>query len=370
MAIDFKNHKNVKIETDEELNRYAKIDGLSLQNLFYSRKKTFPSCYLYTSESRGDSDSKFDTDKLLSAILEKYSSCETELVTYKTKQLTINGEGTKINFVIIIDNKLFCRFEPWVGESYVLYDNEDDEFAEEFIEFSSRYFIKPKTELDTYYRLCAAVDGYYTSKGKIKFFKDFDIDKLYNDDFKKEDVKIREFINEDNKSGLVVLHGDKGTGKSTYIKYLIHLFPEKKFVYVPSNLVNLIGDPSFGSFLTSLDNSIIVLEDCENVIQDRKITASASAVSLLLNLTDGILSDDLSIKFICTFNDKMNTIDSALLRKGRLVSKFEFKPLCVEKTQNILNSLGYTEKITKPLPLCDIFNYEEESYTNNINKII
>ena len=136
---------------------------------------------------------------------------------------------------------------------------------------------------------------------------------------------------------------------------MVHTFPNKKFVYVPANLVTLLGDPSFGSFLTTLDNHIIVLEDCENVIQDRKTSGTANSVSLLLNLTDGILSDDLGMKFICTFNDNMKNIDTALLRKGRLVSKYE---------------LGIEAELTKPLPLSDIFHFLEDGYENEKKKTI
>jgi hypothetical protein len=213
-----------------------------------------------------------------------------------------------------------------------------------------------------YWRICASSDGYYLDKGRIKCPKDFDVNKLYNDSFIKEDEKIKNFIKEDDKSGLIILHGDKGTGKSSYIKYLVNQFPERKFVYVPSSFFDLLGQPAFGSFLISLNNHVIVLEDCENAIKDRKTSGSASAVSLLLNMTDGILSDDLGIKFICTFNDDMKNIDSALLRKGRLVSKYEFKALDVEKAQVLLNELGFEDVINKPLSLADIFNYGDDSY--------
>ena len=141
-------------------------------------------------------------------------------------------------------------------------------------------------------------------------------------------------------------------------------------MYVPSSFITLLGEPTFGSFLISLNNHVIVLEDCENAIKDRKTGSSASAVSLLLNMTDGILSDDLGIKFICTFNDDMKNIDSALLRKGRLVSKYEFKNLDVEKAQKLLEERGITDKISQPLSLAEIFHYEDDCYEVNKKAII
>jgi hypothetical protein len=88
-------------------------------------------------------------------------------------------------------------------------------------------------------------------------------------------------------------------------------------------------------------------------------------------MTDGILSDDLGIKFICTFNDDMRNIDSALLRKGRLVSKYEFQPLAIDKTKALLESLGYdNNNVTKPMSLSDIFYYEDDSYETIRKSII
>ena len=87
-------------------------------------------------------------------------------------------------------------------------------------------------------------------------------------------------------------------------------------------------------------------------------------------MTDGILSDDLGIKFICTFNDDMKNIDPALLRKGRLVSKYEFKPLSVEKSNTLLKERGINETTNKPLTLAEIFYYEDDSYESIKKSII
>ena len=178
----------------------------------------------------------------------------------------------------------------------------------------------------------------------------------------------------------MILHGDKGTGKSTYIRHLISSNPEKKFVYIPANLVNMLSQPNFSSFLMTLQDHIIILEDCEEAIKDRKVNGSPAAVSLLLNLTDGLLSDGLGLKFICTFNDDVKNIDSALLRKGRLISKYEFKPLNTKKANILLEEL-YGEKFDngeyeispttdKPLSLADIYHFYEASYEKERRKII
>jgi hypothetical protein len=88
-------------------------------------------------------------------------------------------------------------------------------------------------------------------------------------------------------------------------------------------------------------------------------------------MTDGLLSDDLGMKFICTFNEDMKNIDPALLRKGRLVSKYEFKALSVDKAIKLLQERGIdSPQVDKPLTLAEIYHYEDEGYELSKKSII
>lgn len=356
--------KNISLPLEESV-FYGNVDGLSLQNLFYTKTGKFPGCYVFTYETRTNGDHFFETKKMfdhLSKIIP--ADEEMQLIPYITKKMGDNDKPfERFSFCLILNkSNIYARFEKSVTDSYVLFDNEHLLEAEKLIEEVSQFYLPPSRESTIYWRICAGQDGYYLDKGRIKCPENFQVEKLYNDSFLLEDVKIKKFIEEEDKSGLVILHGEKGSGKSSYIKYLAHMFPNRKFVFVQPSFIQSLGEPIFGSFLVSLNNHIIILEDCENAIRDRKQNGSASAVSLLLNMTDGILSDDLGIKFICTFNDDMKSIDPALLRKGRLISKYEFKPLNVEKTNALLKERGIDEIVNKPMTLADIFHYEDESY--------
>ena len=85
-------------------------------------------------------------------------------------------------------------------------------------------------------------------------------------------------------------------------------------------------------------------------------------ISMLLNLTDGLLGGNLGIKIICTFNANFNKIDSALLRKGRLIAKYEFKELSIGKSQSLSDSLGFKTMIEKEMTLAEIYNQSEEDF--------
>src|SRR5690606_36422641 len=129
-----------------------------------------------------------------------------------------------------------------------------------------------------------------------------------------------------------------------------------------------ITSPALLSVLIDNPNSIFVIEDAENIISSREQNVN-SPVSALLNLSDGLLSDCLNIQIICSFNTDLSKIDSALLRKGRLIAQYEFKELETEKAQVLSDKLGFKTTIVKPMTLTDIYNQEEKSFEKNKNRI-
>jgi len=114
-------------------------------------------------------------------------------------------------------------------------------------------------------------------------------------------------------------------------------------------------------FLIENSNSVLFIEDAERVITDRQ-TGGANGVSNILNITDGILSDILNIQIVATFNMDKAKIDSALLRKGRLIAEHKFDALGVEDANNLLKHLGKEANTTKPMTLTEIYNVEEAEY--------
>lgn len=205
--------------------------------------------------------------------------------------------------------------------------------------------------------------GFHTMKMEVKQ-QDCDLILNYNDDL--PDQEIKEFINSDT-SGMIILHGKPGCGKTSYLRYLIYT-SEKKFIFLDSSCFNAITDASFIELLLNNKDSVIVLEDCERLLADR--TLGNEKLSALLNLSDGILGDGLNFKFICTFNADLKNIDKAILRRGRLKKKYEFKALTPEKTKKLAEHLGIKLEEGGSLPLCDIYNYGENTGAVATNKSI
>lgn len=85
-------------------------------------------------------------------------------------------------------------------------------------------------------------------------------------------------------------------------------------------------------------------------------------------MADGLLSDIVNIKFICTFNAAVDKIDPALLRKGRCFAKYEFKELCEEKVEKLNAKYNLGLKEIKPMTLAEIYNAEKTDYSEEENK--
>lgn len=182
----------------------------------------------------------------------------------------------------------------------------------------------------------------------------------YNDDFIDVHQTILKRLKKKNEKGIVLLHGHPGTGKSYYIRYLISKL-NKRIIFLPADLGQSVTSPDFMPLLMDNPNSILVIEDAEKLITDRKNDKN-SPVSALLNIADGLLSDCLNIQMICSFNTDLHRIDPALLRKGRLIARYEFKDLTLEKARSLGAKLKHPVLPNAPMPLNAIYNMTESDY--------
>jgi hypothetical protein len=196
-------------------------------------------------------------------------------------------------------------------------------------------------------------------------FKDIDINLNYNDDFIEIDENIKKSLISNN-MGLYLLHGLHGTGKTTYLRHLIRNI-NKRIIFISPDMADKFSSPEMIPFLMDYKDSIIIIEDSENIIRSRK-GGDNQSVSNLLNISDGILGDCLRFQVICTFNTNKDNIDEALLRKGRLLESYEFKELTIEKTNKLLLSLGQSPS-NREMKLSDIYNIENNNHYEKREKV-
>ena len=277
----------------------------------------------------------------------QYRLSDAEIVGYKLGKEEI-GE---VNYVL--DGGILLNINlPY--HTYLLFYQNKEQFdkVQECIEYYPKK--RKKKEPPTFQLLSYGNGSFNLTKLELK---DFDIDlKLnYNDDL--PDKQIKTFLRENRSSGICMLYGIPGTGKTYYIRHLIKSMKDLNFIYMNKECLLHITDSAFVDFLIKHKNSVFIMEDCENVLRDR--TEYNNTISTLLNLSDGIIGDAFNNKFICTFNTDISLIDKALLRQGRMRLGYEFGKLSKDKANTLARKNGLDNIFDNDVPLCQVLNIND-----------
>ena len=281
---------------------------------------------------------------------------ETERPCYDIHRALINTDELKPvyfgDFIKVYDDGLLYISTTYNGLLVAYCGNGDIEVAKEFLMSHTRKYEKDLEDSKIHYRLVRTSNFGFTTMDMIMDDMEVDTEKNYNDDFDYEKLKNLQL---QESASLTLLHGSPGTGKTTILKKLIKdIGKEKSVYYMDCNALSSFSDGAFMDFIVdSLKDNVIILEDCEKALMDRN-NSNNPIITTLLNMTDGFLASSLKTHFICTFNCPLSKIDKALLRKGRLSFRYEFRDLCVEKCKAI-NPLA-----NKAMPLSELYNLEEE----------
>mgnify|MGYP001566581091 FL=1 len=252
-------------------------------------------------------------------------------------------------------------------KTHVFYNKTNSQFLKEFfadLERISKLDYKTKTK-NTINFLCH--DHTYRLK-KVKVDKkDINLELNYGADFLKVHELLIKFL-ESEKTGLGILYGVSGVGKTCYCRHLLSVLG-KKVIYIPPNLISRVVEPDFLTFLLNQNDFILIIEDAEGIVTNRKDTGDVSAVSNLLNLSDGILGECIKARIVCTFNTEITNIDPALIRKGRLKCQYEFKPLEPAQANKLFKHLNIDHTTKEPMILGDIYNFNVENFRKEKEKV-
>jgi hypothetical protein len=276
-------------------------------------------------------------------------------------------ENKEKGFLIILHGNVDTSKDNLV-QIEILYNLQTGvEFLNELI-LSFKKFERQKKKASI--KLVKSDMGHLDTEDYDLFSTNMDLEMNYGKDFLKVHETIVTRLNQNNGKGIILLHGDPGTGKTSYIKYLTSLIKEKDILFIPPTMAEMLSEPSIIPFLMEYKNSILIIEDAERVIGDRENNGSPAGVSNILNLTDGILGDCLSIQIVATFNMKREKIDQALLRKGRLIAEYKFEKLSLPDTEKLLKKLNKSIEVFEGMCLADIYNIDVEVFkSNKTNKI-
>jgi hypothetical protein len=141
--------------------------------------------------------------------------------------------------------------------------------------------------------------------------------------------------------GLSIFDGPPGTGKTSLIAQMIRRTESTHVFYaLPASQDNALSSPEFVPFWQKQNVrhrdrvKVIVLEDAERLLWRRQ-GDNREAVSTLLNIADGLIGRMLRLHVVCSVNARMEDLDPAILRPGRLMHHRRFKPLNRETARRI-----------------------------------
>jgi ATPase family associated with various cellular activities (AAA) len=191
------------------------------------------------------------------------------------------------------------------------------------------------------------VESEFVPMRDAKPISEENISLLYGETLKQWHIDFLEKFRSRN-SGITILEGPPGCGKTSYIRGLIAtLYPTHRFYFVPPHDVGLLTEPEFITFWSKERDRnrsrrmVLVLEDAEQALESRA-NDNRTLVSTLLNYSDGLLSEFLKMQILCTVNCSATRLDQALLRPGRLLARRTFGRLSRNDAERIAGKLGLT----------------------------
>jgi hypothetical protein len=265
-----------------------------------------------------------------------------------TERIYQHDDGVLLKVEFMGDR--FCRLDGYFR---------DQATAETLLDSLHEHIYQHERNKTNIYLIQSGMGGLRTEQVDIAA-PNIDLDLHYNDDFQAVHNRLVPLLETPRSKGLILLHGEPGTGKTTYIKYLSTLV-EKDMLILPPYMANYLTSPEIVPFLLENKESVLIIEDAERILQAREAGGDTNSVSNILNLTDGLLADCMHIQVIATFNAHKSLLDKALLRRGRLMVDYAFGKLTPPKANQLLTHLGFDYRTEAPMTLADIFNLDDQT---------
>jgi hypothetical protein len=219
-----------------------------------------------------------NTDKVLKHIKTEYAGAITGIFQYSKYDRKKKKSLYSTTIILLKDN---CLVELCGDYCEILHTHDDYEMANAFIKEASQFKRREKKKNFEINLIAKDTYGMELKSMEIKKTK-LNLSLYYEDDFMEVDRTIQNRLMKKDDKGIVLLHGLPGTGKTTYLRYLIGRL-KKKVLFLSPAVAGNIMNPDFMDLLIDNPNSVLIIEDAENIIMDRRIS-SDSSVSNLLNI--------------------------------------------------------------------------------------
>ena len=333
------------------------------RDLFYSSESIYFMLFKQVPSTVSFKVSKKNLDKVLEFILlQNYEifTCTSDSRYNSNENITFVNLANTVTIQLSVSTERSYDADDNKTFTINVYYNINNGYKSNVVEFRNLFEVKKDTNHNIHLFEKNEYGEMVLRPYTITGFE-LDIDENYDDKFKGVHEKIidwaQDFTLQNNR--ITLLHGEPGSGKTNYIKYLLNQLPSVRKIYIPPCYVEALSDPAFLGFIKQYSNSLLLIEDAEKVLISREQDETNSAMSIILNLSDGIMGSVLNFKMIATFNTSEDKIDSALKRRGRMFIKHFFEKLSKEKTKALYQKLYGIDPPEERMVLASIYNPED-----------
>ena len=160
---------------------------------------------------------------------------------------------------------------------------------------------------------------------------------------------------------LAILTGPTGSGKTFFVRSLMMQCPGAQYLYIPPEMIAEITGPEMVGVLISnmrarKIKTILVIEDADAALLQRG-KSNKTNISILLNLTSGVIGELLDVRVVATSNVDYVEIDDALKRPGRMIGdNIHIGTLPMKQCQEIYEREGGKGTYSGPPYLAHIYS--------------
>jgi energy-coupling factor transporter ATP-binding protein EcfA2 len=169
-------------------------------------------------------------------------------------------------------------------------------------------------------------------------------------------------------SAILLLIGPPGTGKTTFIRGLLHHSSKNAIVTYDEKILE--RDFVFSRFIED-DADVMVIEDADNFLKSR--TDGNTMMHRFLNVGDGLISVRGKKLIFSTNLPSIRDVDSALVRAGRCFDVVSFDDYTLEQAEKIAKKMNISfepkDKKSDKYSLAEIFFKQKNSSPKQVVKM-
>jgi hypothetical protein len=165
--------------------------------------------------------------------------------------------------------------------------------------------------------------------------------------------------------GLLLWHGEPGTGKSYALRALAREWRGWCDTYFITDADAFLGGQTsylLGALLRANRGArgeqrwrLVVLEDAGELLAADARAVAGQGLSRLLNLTDGLLGEGLRVVVLVTTNEPLRRMHPAVVRPGRTWAEVEFGALTARESRTWMSHAGAAVAPERATTLAELF---------------